>query len=325
MPNEIKTLPPEEPAEKGTPPNHLPVLTVDKNEELVSDRQQQETAWHELKNAYITKRILIGNLIGMETTPNDNRVVGITYYNDQKIVIPAQELIDLSESGNNSGSPEVRRQKIISSMIGAEISYLIIALDNSSHTVIASRLRANERNRQTFFFDKDESGHYKIYEDSLVEARITGIGVNAVRAEIFGAECTIQPSELSWDWITDVNEKFSIGDRVMVRITEIRGRDSDNEPFRISASVKLAESSKQAELLKTVSKGNLYTGQVMDIRKGTYLIKLSNGVNALAHSSHCKKPVMRSDTVAFVVNFVDNKTMMTTGNIIRIIKPAKRY
>ena len=295
---------------------------MDKNEEIVSEKEQQETIWHEIKNAYITKRILTGNLVGMEKTPHDNHIIGVTYYNGYKIIIPASELIDLA---NKDVDAEVRYQKIISSMVGAEISYIIIALDNNSQTLVASRLRANARNRQIFFFDRDDKGKYKIDEKSLVEARIVGVSYNAVRVEIFGAECTIQPSELSWDWITDVSEKFSVGDRVMVRITEIHGRDGKDEPFSINASIRLAEDSKQTELLKDMSKGSLYTGQVIDIRKGTYLIKLSNGANAMSHSSHCRKPVMKSDTIAFVVNSIDNSKMTVNGSIIRIVKSAKRY
>ena len=79
----------------------------------------------------------------MEVTPNDNRTVGITYYNGQKIIIPAQELIDLSWSAGK-GPAETRRQKLLSSMIGAEISYIIVGLDNNTHTVVASRLKAND-------------------------------------------------------------------------------------------------------------------------------------------------------------------------------------
>ena len=318
MSNEIKTLPQEKPVKKS---DNLPVLFVDKNEEIVSEKEQQETNWHEIKNAYITKRILTGNLVGMEKTPHDNHIIGVTYYNGYKIIIPASELIELA---NKEVDTEVRYQKIISSMIGAEISYMIIALDNNSQTLVASRLRANARNRQTFFFDKDDKGKYKIYENSLVEARIIGVSYNAVRVEIFGVECTIQPSELSWDWITDVCEKFSVGDRVMVRITEIHGRGDKNEPLSIGASIRLAEDSKQTELLKNMSPGSLYTGQVLDIRKGTYLIKLSNGANALSHSSYCRKPVMRLDTIAFVVNSIDNSKKTVNGSIIRIVKSAKK-
>ena len=78
MSNEIKALPQEEYVKK---PDNLPVLFVDKNEEVISEKEQQETNWHEIKNAYITKRILTGNLVGMEKTPHDNHIIGVTYYN----------------------------------------------------------------------------------------------------------------------------------------------------------------------------------------------------------------------------------------------------
>ena len=41
MPNEIKTISPEE--EKT--PSHLPVLTVDKDDVLPTEKQDQEAAW----------------------------------------------------------------------------------------------------------------------------------------------------------------------------------------------------------------------------------------------------------------------------------------
>ena len=50
MSNEIKTLPQEKPVKKS---DNLPVLFVDKNEEVISEKEQQETNWHEIKNAYI--------------------------------------------------------------------------------------------------------------------------------------------------------------------------------------------------------------------------------------------------------------------------------
>ena len=322
MPNEIKTMSPEIVPDKDKPTFDLPVLTVDKDSDIPSDREREESSWHELKNAYITRRILTGHLTGMETTPNDNRVVGLTFYEGHKIIIPAQELIEKPTEKNPDNTSYM---KIISSMIGAEISYMIIALDNNTQTVVASRLKANERNIQTFFFDKDEKGRYKIYEDSIVEARIIGLGRSSVRAEIFGAICTIRATELSWDWITDISEQFSIGDRVMVRITSIKGRDNQNIPFAVEASIRLAQSSKQEELLETVHKGNIYTGKIVDIRKGTFLIKLTNGSNALAHCSHSRRDVLRNDTVAFVVNHVDHKTLMITGQIIRIVKRERRF
>ena len=100
-------------------------------------------------------------------------------------------------------------------------------------------------------------------------------------------------------------------------IVEIKKDEDDNELCGIRFDGK-------PDLLKTVSKGNLYTGQVMDIRKGTYLIKLSNGVNALAHSNYSRKNILKNDIVAFVVNRIDNKTVMVTGNIIRLIRSGRK-
>ena len=302
----------------------LPVLTIDRyrlGSMLYdeSEKNQQEAIWHEIKNALITHKILTGYLDGVETTPKDNYLIGVTTYKGYRVIIPAGDLI---ETPNGTASTGVER--IVSSMIGAEISFMITRIDNESRAVIASRVKANERNRKTFFFDLDSNGKYKIYEGSVCEARVIGTGRNSIRVEVFGAECTIYSRELSWDWISNASDEFSIGDRVMVKITGIKGRENTEEPFTVSASIRQTQSSKQEELLKTVSNGNLYSGQVVDIRKGTYLIKLSNGANALAHSSHSRKNVMRGDTVAFVVNHIDRKTMMITGQIIRIIHHNRR-
>ena len=53
MPNEIKTMSPEIVSDKDKPTFDLPVLTVDKDDVLPTEKQDQEAVWHELKNAYI--------------------------------------------------------------------------------------------------------------------------------------------------------------------------------------------------------------------------------------------------------------------------------
>ena len=209
-------------------------------------------------------------------------------------------------------------------MVGAEISFVILSIENESKTIVASRNRANARNRKTFYFDKDAYGRYKIYEGSLVEARVVGINRNSVTLEIFGATVSVPAAELSWTWISDINELYSIGDRVMVKITEINGRDKDEtDSFYITASVRQAQENEQAELISRTRKGNVFVGKVIDIRKGTYIIKLTNGLQAISHNSRSVKKVMKGDTVAYVVGFVDKQTMTVNGMITRIIKQGR--
>ena len=303
--DDIKTIPAEEnseeqntteeepkPAKEATPtPSHLPVIMIDKGTRYEDD-DERETAWHSVKNAFLTRKILNGVLSGVETTPNDRAIIAYS--------------------------------KILSSMVGAEISFVILSIENESKTIVASRNRANARNRKTFYFDKDAYGRYKIYEGSLVEARVVGINRNSVTLEIFGATVSVPAAELSWTWISDINELYSIGDRVMVKITEINGRDKDEtDSFYITASVRQAQENEQAELISRTRKGNVFVGKVIDIRKGTYIIKLTNGLQAISHNSRSVKKVMKGDTVAYVVGFVDKQTMTVNGMITRIIKQGR--
>ena len=332
--DDIKTIPAEEnneeqntteeepkPAKEATPtPSHLPVIMIDKGTRYEDD-DERETAWHSVKNAFLTRKILNGVLSGVETTPNDRAIIAVTYYEDYKVIIPAQEMI---ETAPNEHLDNVAYSKILSSMVGAEISFVILSIENESKTIVASRNRANARNRKTFYFDKDAYGRYKIYEGSLVEARVVGINRNSVTLEIFGATVSVPAAELSWTWISDINELYSIGDRVMVKITEINGRDKDEtDSFYITASVRQAQENEQAELISRTRKGNVFVGKVIDIRKGTYIIKLTNGLQAISHNSRSVKKVMKGDTVAYVVGFVDKQTMTVNGMITRIIKQGR--
>lgn len=298
MSNEIKTLTQEETAETKAPA-HLPVLTVEKDEELMSEQEMQEIKWHELKNAYISKKILSGTLSGLETTPNDHRTIGIVYYNGYKISIPAAELIRLNSTG---GDTNTRMEKIISSMIGAEISFMIIAIDNSSRSVIAPRLKANEKNIRTFYFDKNEQGRYKIYEGSIVEARITGVSLTSIRVEIFGAECNIQPAELSWDFIANAHDEYAIGEKVMVKVTSIRGRDNAEETFQITASICLAKST----------------------AKEVIEMKLTNKVKAnltSAYMAGCMALSAATTANAADLSGVTNSVTSSVNDIVNVITP----
>lgn len=307
--------------EKEAPPSYLPVIMIDKGSSYESEDEQQEIAWHSIKNAFLTRHILTGVLSGVETTPNDKAVIGVTYYEGYKIVIPAQEMI---ESDGNEKLSNSAYSRIISSMIGAEISYVILQIENETKTVVASRIRANERNRKTFYFDKGENGRYKIYEGSIVEARVIAVNRLFVTLELFGVITNVPSSELSWNWITDATELYAVGDRAMAKITEIHGRDDDkSDSFYVTASIKQAQANKQAELIDRIRPNHILVGTVLDIRKGTYIVQLSNGLQAISHNSRSRKRVMKGDTVSYVVSHVDKKTLTVIGSITRIIKQGR--
>ena len=218
---------------------------LDRWEEVVSEQEQEDAVWHELKNAYLTGKIVEGILEAVERTPNENKLIAVTSYKGQKIIIPVSEFTE------NNSSVDVQ-QRILSSMIGAEISFVILAIHNTDRTAVASRNKANEINRTKFYLRTDAKGQYKIYEGSLVQARVIGVrsGIRpSIRVEIFGVESTIYSREFSWDWVSDVSSEFAVGDRIMVKITSINGRGED-KPLEVQASVRLATKNKQEDLIR---------------------------------------------------------------------------
>lgn len=43
----------------------------------------------------------------------------------------------------------------------------------------------------------------------------------AIRIEAFGVECSVMARDLSWDWIGDARDRFSVGDQVLVRVLSV--------------------------------------------------------------------------------------------------------
>ena len=72
------------------------VLTIDANGAYETEEDKAELLWHELQNAYRSKRILSGVLSGVEETNSGS--IAVVYYKGQRMIIPVSEMeLNLSE------------------------------------------------------------------------------------------------------------------------------------------------------------------------------------------------------------------------------------
>lgn len=115
------------------------ILTISADADIETPESIEDTNWHELQNAYRTKKILTGTLGGIEKLENDG-TIAIVYYKDQRIVIPLSEMmINLKEDASSDYGELLNRQnKILGNMLGAEIDFLIKGIDNKSRSVAAA-------------------------------------------------------------------------------------------------------------------------------------------------------------------------------------------
>lgn len=296
-----------------------PILTIEAGGEVVTEEMQADIAWHEIHNAYRTWRILSGTFGGLEQL-DSGKYVGIVDYKGYRILIPMKQMI--YNYPNQLQGPEYKEemQKLhrnLSNMLGAQIDFMVKGIDSKAHSVVASRKDAMRRKRQIFYIDEDLNGEHRVREGRLVQARIIGVHEKILRLEIFGVETAIFARNLSWEWIGDVHDHYSVGDHIVVRVTKVDIDDIDN--IRIKVAVR-SDVNSAADNLKLCKIQGKYSGTVIDVHKGVCFIRLNNGVNAVAHSCRDRRYPGKKDDVSFTVTSIDEERGTAVGIITRIIK-----
>ena len=237
---EPETPPAEDTTEEPVPDTVQPweILTVDARDEAETQEQREDIIWHEIHTGYRTRRILTGMLSGIEKT-DAGRTIAIVDYKGFRIVIPLREMVlDFPKGlyGIDYDEMILNYQKILNKMLGAEVDFVIKGIDGNSRSVVASRKDAMLKKQQIYYFGTDSDGQYRIYAGRVVQARVIAVSERVIRVEVFGVETSILSRDLSWDWIGDANDRFSVGDHVLVRVLEVDR--TDPEQIRIKADVK---------------------------------------------------------------------------------------
>ncbi len=298
---------------------NVPVLTLDSDAVLETAQSKADIIWHEIQNAYRTKKILTGMLGGIEKTENGS-LIAIVYYKDFRTVIPITEMMInlVQDESHDYGDISLRQNKVLNNMLGCEIDFIVKGLDAQSRSVVASRKEAMLKKRQIFYLDRDASGNAKIYEDRIVQARVVAVAEKVVRAEIFGVETSILARDLSFDWLGDARERFHVGEHILMRILSVTAESLDK--ITVKADVKSVEDNTSKENMKKCKIQGKHAGTVEDILKETVFVRLSIGVNAIAHSCYDSRTVGKKDEVSFVVTHIDEERNVAVGLISRIIR-----
>ena len=295
------------------------ILTLENDAAVETQKSKEDLIWHEITNAYRTRRILTGMLGGIEKLEG-GATITIVYYKNFRVVIPITEMmINLVEDEtHNYGELSLRQNKIVNTMLGCEIDFIIKGLDSKERSIVASRKDAMLKKRQIFYFDQNSSGTPKVYPDRVVQARVISVAEKVVRAEIFGVETSIPARDLSFDWLGDARERFHVGDHILVRIQEVKA--DDPEHISVRADVKSVEGDTSKANLALCKVQGKYACTVEDIHNGTVFVRLQIGVNAIAHTCYDSRTVGKKDDVSFVVTHIDSERNVALGIITRIIR-----
>ena len=201
---------------------------------------------------------------------------------------------------------------------GAEIDLIIRGMDKNSGSVVASRREAMLKKRESFYVRPLSDGLPQVRVGRVVEARIIGVTPQVARFDVFGVEVSLPASRLSWDWVADVSEKFFVGDKMKLLITDIEGESVDNLRIRVDAKSQIANTS--LENLAKCSVQGRYIGEITNVKNGIAYLRLKIGVNAIAHTNNDKRTPGKGDIVSFVITRISPEYGNVSGIITRIIK-----
>lgn len=285
-----------------------------------SEDDEFETMWNELLSMYRGRKTLPVTVTGIEKTKTQGYVV-VTYYKSQRILVPMTEMmINLDEERGTEYTITEKLARVCNAMLGSEIDVIIKGMDKASESIVASRKDAMNRKRERFYLTPMSDGLPQIRVGRIVEARIVGTTQSVARLEVFGVETTLNGSQLSWDWIADVSEKYHVGESIDVLITDISGSDTDD--LKISVDVKSITRNISKENLEKCAVQNKYIGEITNVRNGVAFIRLKIGVNAIAHTNYDKRTPARGDIVSFVITRINYDYSNVSGIITKIIKQS---
>lgn len=296
------------------------ILTVEVGDDVETEESREDIIWHEIHNAYRTRRILTGTIGGIEQMENGKTIVTVDY-KGFRVLIPLKEMMILLEDTKTRrqyAEMMLRQVKLLGNMLGAEIDFLVRGIDSNTRAVVGSRRDAMLLKRQKFYFDINADGNTHIYEGRIVQARVVAVGEKAIRVEVFGIECSINARDLSWNWMGDAHEHYSVGDKVLVRIQSVKGTSPAD--LHIAADIRSISQNTIQENLKKCRVQSKYVGKVTDVRKGVVYIRLNNGVNAIAHTCYDYRMPGKKDEVSFAVTKLDEEKGVALGIITRIIR-----
>lgn len=280
---------PEEPAAEAAvsssslSPRPAPILTLEAGADVETEESLADVAWHEIHNAYRTRRMLTGTLGGLEQTDN-GKTIAVVEYKGYRVVIPLKEMV-LNYQNHLTGDAYnemiVRQHKLLSRMLGAEIDFVIKGIDSKTRSVVASRKEAMLKKRKIFYMDTDLSGEYRIYDGRIVQARVIATSEKAIRIEAFGVEASVMARDLSWEWIGDARDHYAVGDQVLVRVQSVNREDIEH--ISIKADLRSVSDNRQ-DNLRLCRIQSKYAGTVTDVHKGVVYIRLSKPLSSSTSS-----------------------------------------
>lgn len=296
------------------------IVTIDATSRKTSIKAQEKRVWTEIQKEINKRTIIDGVVEGVETEPS---IMILSTYRNKRVIIPISESgITLISDVADEKEKKRRLERVITSMIGAPIQYVLKGIDEKNNMIAASRLEALDRAKARFYGGEKAI----IKKGSVVEGRIIAVKERNVRLEVFGYECTIGVKDLRHTWIADAREEYFVGEIIPLLVEDISYDSSKKlgsrewcDSLEVKLNAKAIREDRTIQAFEHAEVEGKYLGKVTNIQGNMYFISLSNGANAVAQAHMTNPKTLRGDKVVFLCKSKQESTHTLSGIIIRTI------
>ena len=176
-----------------------------------------ELNFKELLRSKEEKRILTGKITGIEDEyyklKNEKIPCAIVWYGDIKVLIPVTHL-----------GTSKQTKSMLRGMLGSEIDFIIIEIDEDSNIGIASRIDAMKL--------RAEIELPKLKVNDNIKVRIIAVGIKHIIVEMYGKEVIIKAENLQHTYIVNCKDIYIPGEYLKVKIKKL---DIENNIYELDA------------------------------------------------------------------------------------------
>ena len=169
--------------------------------------------------------------------------------------------------------------KNMNEFMNKPLEFQIIKIDNVRMNVIASRRQIIEQEK-----NKNKEKVIKNYSvGDVVEGKIKAVQSYGCFVSIESLDCLLHSSEISHLKINNLNDMFTVGETIKVKILEI-----DKENMRMSLSVKAMLPDPFEKIKEKFAIGNEYEVKIVKLTEFGAFAEMEEGIVGLIHSSEIK-------------------------------------
>jgi ribosomal protein S1 len=190
------------------------------------------------------------------------------------------------EDSRGRDASDVMHQ-MLTRRLGAEVDYIVKAVDPKYHVAVGNRLEAMMAKR-SLYYTRNRDGNRRVRAGACAEARVVSVIRPGIFVDIFGVETFVPLAELSYQRMMDATTAFQPGQRVLVRILRIQGQRPSE--ITVEASVKQAGENPYEKAVRKYSVGNRYVGTVSMVNTTGVFVALDGGIDCLCNYPRRGRP-----------------------------------